>query len=436
MAETEFQNQNTTPQLPVQSGTEASDLLNQADEVMPSAENPEEITVKLPAIVVIERYLGQHYQFIFNELTSRIEFKPIAAANFELLNDYKLNSIYRDLKLNRIKTSVSELRAIINSDFVPVFNPFKAYFENLPQWDGHTDYIAQLAATVSTTNDQLWEKCLRKWLVAMVGSAIQEEIVNHTVVVFSGPQGIGKSTWILNLVPTELKNYVFSGTINPSSKDTLVQISECLLINMDELETMSKAQIGELKEMVTKAAVRIRRAYGLHVENMPRRASFSGSVNDKEFLNDTTGNRRFLCFEVTNIQYNHGVSMDQVFSQAYALFRTGFQFWFDGTEIQEIATNNEQFQSVPFEEELLLAHYEPVSKEDATLFLSTTDIASNLAEHRKFNITASTKLNLGRALHKHQFVRVKKKGRYVFAVKPKTLNLSVQLAAAAQETNN
>jgi predicted P-loop ATPase len=352
------------------------------------------------------------------------------------MTDYKLNSIYRDLKLNRIKTSASELKAIINSDFVPIFNPFKSYFEDLPKWDGQTDYIAQLAATVSTTNDQLWEKCLRKWLVAMVGSAIQEEIVNHTVVVFSGPQGIGKSTWILNLVPTELKNYVFSGTINPSSKDTLVQISECLLINMDELETMSKAQIGELKEMCTKAAVRIRRAYGFHVENMPRRASFSGSVNDKEFLNDATGSRRFLSFEVTNIQYHHGIRMDHVFSQAYTLFHSGFQFWFDGTEIQEIAINNEQFQSVPFEEELLLTHYEPVAKEEASLFLSTTDIASNLAEHRKFNITASTKLNLGRALHKHKFVRVKKKGRYVFAVKPKHLNLSVQLAAAAQEPNN
>jgi predicted P-loop ATPase len=424
-----------TPQLTAQSGAEGNDLLNQADEVMRSAENPEEITVKLPAIVVIENYLRQHYQFRYNEVTSRIEFKPTTASNFELLNDYKLNSIYRDLKLNRIKTSVSELRAIINSDFVPVFNPFKDYFENLPQWDGQTDYIAQLAATVSTTNDQLWEKCLRKWLVAMVGSAIQEDIVNHTVIVFSGPQGIGKSTWILNLVPAELKNYVFSGTINPSSKDALVQISECILINMDELETMSKSQIGELKEMVTKAAVRIRRAYGFHVENMPRRASFSGSVNDKEFLNDSTGSRRFLSFEITSIQYNHGISMDQVFSQAYALFKSGFRFWFDGAEIQEIAANNEQFQSVPFEEELLLTHYEPVAKEDATLFLSTTDIASNLAEYRKFNITASTKLNLGRALHKHKFVRVKKKGRYVFAVKAKSLNLSVQLAAAQKPSN-
>jgi predicted P-loop ATPase len=169
---------------------------------------------------------------------------------------------------------------------------------------------------------------------------------------------------------------------------------------------------------------------------MPRRASFSGSVNDKEFLNDSSGSRRWLCFDITAIQYNHGINMDNVFSQAYALLQTGFQYWFDGAEIQEIAANNEQFQSIPFEEELLLTHYEPIAKEDAALFLSTTDIASNLAEHRKFNITASTKLNLGRALHKHKFVRVKKGGRYVYALKPKAMNLGVQLATKAQEQNN
>ena len=435
MAETEFQNHNT-PQLPVQSGAEASDLLDQADEIVPSKETPDEVTIKLPAIVVIENFLRKHYDFRFNEVTMRIEYKPKAAAAFELLSDYKLNSIYRELKLNSLKTNVSELRSIINSDFVPQFNPFKNYFDNLPQWDRRTDYIAQLAATVSTTHDQLWAKCLKKWLVAMVGSAIQEEIVNHTVVVFSGPQGIGKSTWILNLVPVELKNYVFSGTINPNSRDTLVQISECILVNMDELESLSKSQIGELKELITKSAVRIRRAYGFHVENMPRRASFSGSVNDKEFLNDTTGNRRFLCFEVTNIQYNHGISMDQVFSQAYALFRSGFQFWFDSAEIEEITANNEQFQNVPFEEELLLTYYEPVPKEESKLFLSTTDIASNLAEHRKFNITNASKINLGRALHKHKFVRVKKGGRYVYAVKAKSLHATVQLATSAQDQSN
>jgi predicted P-loop ATPase len=423
-------------QAPADTGAELNVLPDLASEVIPSPENPDEVTIKLPAIVVIENFLRKHYDFRFNEVTMRIEYKPKAAAAFEVMTDYKLNSIYRELKLNSLKTNVSELRSIINSDFVPVFNPFKSYFERLPHWDGQKDHIEDLAKTVRTTNDPLWQKCFKKWLVAMVGSAVQDDVINHTVIVFSGKQGVGKTTFLLNLIPPQLKQYVFSGTISPGVKDTLVQISECILINMDELESMSKSQIGELKELITKQAVRIRRAYGFHVENMVRRASFAGSVNDKEFLNDTTGNRRFLCFEVSDIEYAKKVDMDLVYAQAYALFRSGFQFWFDATEIAEISANNEQFQNVPFEEELLMSYYEPVPKEEAKLFLSTTDIASNLAEYRKFNITNATKLNLGRALHKHKFERVKKVGRYVYAVKAKPLQATVQLATTAQDQSN
>jgi predicted P-loop ATPase len=356
-----------------------------------------------------------------------LEYKIKESKEFISLNDYKLNSVFRDLKTNRINTSISELRAILNSDFVPTYDPFVSYFDSLPIWDTKPDYIETLAATISTTNDDLWKRCFKRWLVAMVASAIDEMIVNHTVIVFSGKQGLGKTTWLLNLIPKELKKYVFSGTINPSNKDTLIQISECILINLDELESLSKSQIGELKELITKQAIRIRRAYGFHSENLVRRASFAGSVNDKEFLNDSTGNRRFLCFEVLNIQYEHGINMDQVFSQAVHLFKSGYQYWFDKKDIEEISANNDQFQSVSFEEELLLTYYEPIPKEMASLFLSTTDIASNLAEFRKFSITNTTKQNLGKALQKHKFLRLKKQGRYVYALKLKPIKTSTTL---------
>lgn len=432
--------QKNVHQTSAQPGSDSGNLTDHKSEVNTEDGNinkkEKEVTAKPPAIVVIENFLKKHYEFRYNEVTTRVEFKPKSESKFGLLTDYKLNSVYRNMKRNRIKTSIGELRAVINSDFVPVFNPFKDYFEQLPKWDGKTNHIEQLASAVSTTNKELWQKCLKKWLVAMVGTAIQDDIVNHTVIIFSGKQGIGKSTFILNLIPVELKSYIFSGSINPNDKETLVQISECILVNLDELESMSKSKVASTKELITKELVKIRRAYGYHSENLVRRASFSGSVNDKEFLNDSTGNRRFLCFEVTDIQYAHDINMDHVFSQAYALFKSDYQFWFDSVEIEEINKSNEQFQSISFEEDLLLTHYEPVALKDAELFLSTTDIASNLSDHRKFNITNSVKTNLGRALNKNKFVRVKKKGRYVYAVKAKPLNLSVKLAETAQNETN
>jgi hypothetical protein len=74
-----------------------------------------------------------------------------------------------------------------------------------------------------------------------------------------------------------------------------------------------------------------------------------------------------------------------------------------------------------------LTYYEPIPKEMASLFLSTTDIASNLAEFRKFSMTNAAKQNLGKALQKHKFLRLKKQGRYVYALKLKPIKISTTL---------
>ena len=153
---------------------------------------------------------------------------------------------------------------------------------------------------------------------------------------------------------------------------------------------------------------------------MPRRASFAGSVNTAQFLNDSTGSRRFLCFELEGIQYQHDVDINLAFSQALFLFKSGFRFWFDQEEIKSITENNEQYQLRSPEEELLLTWFSPCDRENANAFLNTSQIASKLAEKAKINITDSTVNKLGRALKKHNFVKISKKTGYVYAVKELT----------------
>jgi len=69
------------------------------------------------------------------------------------------------------------------------------------------------------------------------------------------------------------------------------------------------------------------------------------------------------------------------------------------------------------------------------LFLSTTDIASNLAEHQKLIITNSFRQHLGKALAKHKFARVKKNGRYVYALKNKSIHISTSFSLAGVNKN-
>ena len=251
----------------------------------------------------------------------------------------------------------------------------------------------------------------------MVGSVLDEKTINQTVIVFTGKQGIGKTTWMENLVPKELKNYLFSGTINPNNKDTLLHLAECMLINLDELENLNRTEIGSLKELITKTHIRIRRAYGHNNETLSRCASFAGSVNTAQFLNDTTGSRRFLSFEVNEIKYNHKVLLNDVYSQALHLYKTGFRFWFNREEIETINQNNEQYQLRTPEEELLLTWFEACNREEANAFLTASQIGAKLSEKAKINVSDAMVNKIGRALIKNKYIHFKSSGKMRYAVR-------------------
>ena len=370
----------------------------------------------------LEMFLNNRYNFRYNTVLGKLEFKTLKAYKYKPMTDFTENSILREILKAKVKCSINSLRNLLHSDYCEMYDPFEDYFNNLQANTDETDYIEMLADTITTTKQDLWRVCFKKWFVAMVACVLDEKQVNQTVIVFSGKQGLGKTTWIEKLMPKQLKEYIFSGTINPSNKDTLIHLAECMLINLDELENLNKTEIGSLKEIITKTHIRMRKAYGHNNENMPRRASFAGSVNTAQFLNDTTGSRRFLCFEVENIEYTHNIDINKVYAQALSLYKTEFRHWFNQEEIKEINANNEQYQLRSPEEELLLTWFNVSDKENANAFLNTTQIAVKLAERAKLNITDGTVHKLGKALKKHQYLRIKKSGSYVYVLKEKTFD--------------
>ena len=390
-------------------------------------EDEDDEKIRITPIDKLENFLSTRYNFRHNIVSGKLEYQLLsntsplgrpggAKKKWNVMNDFIENSMLRECLKGRIKTNLSSLRNLLYSDFCELFNPFEDYFFNLPTYDEKTDYITELANTITTTKQDLWQQCFKKWLVAMVGCVLDEKVINHTVIVFSGKQGLGKTTWVEKLVPKQLKEYLFSGTINPNNKDTLVQLAECMLINLDELENLNRSEIGSLKEIITKTQIRMRKAYGHNNVTMPRRASFAGSVNTAQFLNDSTGSRRFLCFELEGIKYQHNVDINMAFSQALFLFKSGFRYWFDQEEIKNITENNEQYQLHSPEEELLLTWFEPCEREKANVFLNASQIAAKLAEKAKINITDGTINKLGKALKKHNFIRLKKNGIAVYAL--------------------
>ena len=364
----------------------------------------------------LENFLNNRYKFRYNEVLGKLEYRRINGKVWKYITDFKENSILREIQKAKVRCSINSLRNLLRSDFCEMYDPFKDYFENLPEYTGDKDHIEELALTITTTKPELWKECFKKWFVAMVACVLDEKQINQTVIVFSGKQGLGKTTWIEKLMPRELKQYIFSGTVNPNNKDTLIHLAECMLINLDELENLNRTEIGSLKELITKTHIRMRKAYGHNNENMPRRASFAGSVNTAQFLNDTTGSRRFLCFELENIEYQHEVNINLCYAQALKLFKDGFRHWFNQEEIKDINANNEQYQLMSPEEELLLTWFEPATRETANAFLNASQIAVRLATVANINVTDGTVNKLGKALKKHGFTRIVRNKNYVYVV--------------------
>ena len=366
-----------------------------------------------PMIKRMEKYLSDKYDFRNNPVLTRTEFKTKDELAYSLMDERALNSLYRELHLKGMKFAPHTLKTILTSDYVKNVDPFISYFENLPKWDKKTDYIDRLASIVNTTNHDFWKVAFKKWLVAVVACAIYPDIVNHTVLILSGKQGIGKTKFLESLLPKSLKEYFYSGTINPANKDALVQLSETLFINLDELETLNKSELGNLKALITQGRIRTRRAYGVFSENYIRRASFMGSVNDSEFLSDSTGNRRYLSFTVTGkIDGIGDICMDDVYAQAFDLLINGtedgkFRYWFEDKEIDQINSNNDNYVRRCPEEECVLKYFEVPTQGDSITYLTPTEIIGyiNKKEGMKFLDPVSSQKRLGSALQKHGFIK-------------------------------
>ena len=354
-----------------------------------------------------ETFLNEQYVLRRNHITEKIEFRKLEEQSFKEMRDVDLNSMHMDLIRNKQEIGFDAFVRLLISDFVDEYNPIKSYFERLEEWDNVTDYIQQLAASLTLkdlSQKEQWESCLKRWLIGYVACALDHQAVNQTAIILVGPQGVGKTRWLNRLVPEELSKYRFVGTINPDNKDTLVYLSECMLINLDELETLKKAEIGALKTIMTMPSVKVRRPYGRLAEDLIRRASFVGSINQTEFLNDATGSRRFLAFEVVSLNLESFPDIDKVLTQAYALYHRGEYWWFDGSEIAIINERNKQFAITTYEEEMLLMVSTSTPVVGKEKWLTTTDIAQYIRNvDDKFNVNDKSVRSLGIALTKHQY---------------------------------
>ena len=282
----------------------------------------------------IEDYLSTHYEFRYNTVLGRTEYRSKGNNRFVKVGRYEINTFCWELDCGEsIATSAENLYSIIESSFSPCINPVQEYFKELPlidigdgsSYSGSSVLISfspkaipNLASCVVVRNSNKWLPYLTKWLVAVVANTMDDrECRNHTCLVLTGEQGKFKTTFLDLLCPPKLHGYSYTGKIYPQEKDTLTYIGQNLIVNIDDqLKALNKRDKNELKNLITCPMVKYRMPYDKYVEEYPHLASFVASVNGNDFLTDPTGSRRLLPFEVLSIDVEKAKRMGEALKKA------------------------------------------------------------------------------------------------------------------------
>lgn len=355
----------------------------------------------------IDNEITKHFKIKFNE--SSLDYE-IYDKQLKRRVEFNFSSLLIHLEREKIRVNDNRLKIYLKSHFVKHHNPIREYFKNL-RWNGKEN-IKQYAEYVTTDNNKLFTHHLKKWAVRAVKTVFDKEEINkHVIVLANGEQHAGKSTYLENLVPDELRQYYYTNI--GVSKDDQIKLCKAFVINIEELDVMGKRDVNSIKALISQKYVNERLPYADKSTLMYRTASLVASTNNLEFLTDETGSVRWIVFDVIgriNFNYSKEFNIDDFWAEAYYIYKNELDFVSDLTveEVKENERRNERYTVQTIESEYVLRFYEP--SDDLEDFRTPTDIITDLEVMRQ----KLSSVRLGRSLLKYGFKRIKHPKRQVY----------------------
>lgn len=269
------------------------------------------------------------------------------------------------------------------------FNPVITWVTSKP-WDG-TSRLLPFFETVTAKNPRtlpdgrlFHHALMRRWMISAIAAAFEPNgVAARGVLVFQGAQNLGKTKWFKSLAPDELDVLQDGVQLRPDDKDSVKQAVSNWLVELGELDaTFKKSDIAALKAFITRKNDVMRRAYARKDSTYARRTVFFGSVNPRDFLHDTTGNTRYWTVECAAIDHTHGMDMQQVWAEVYALYQNGESWYLSDDELNMLNSNNEEFQVTDPIQERILAKLNWSASVDSWRWITATELLMELGIDR------------------------------------------------------
>ena len=267
------------------------------------------------------------------------------------------------------------------------FNPVLEYLEK-QEWDG-TKRIDRLLVDYFGADDNIYtHEAIRKMLVGSVSRIYRPGCKFDLVLTLVGDQGTYKSTFIKTLG----KEWFSDTFMTVQGKEALEQIQGSWLIEMAELAGLKKAEVEAVKHFISKQEDTFRPAYAKTPETYKRQCTFWGTTNNKEFLRDPSGNRRFMPIDVNphlikkDVRFDLEPEVDQIWAEAVHLFKKGEPL-FLSKEAEKFAKIEQQIHSEQDERQGMVEKYLdtllPENWDEMDIFERKTFIEGDLTEEGK-----------------------------------------------------
>ena len=320
---------------------------------------------------------------------------------FVAVDERMRNTIAIKARLDGIDAWDKDIRRYMESDFVKAFNPVDIFLEGLRgRWNGK-NHIEMLADCVPNDNTR-WAEWFHTWFLAMVAQWLGLNIShgNSVAPLLISRQGYRKSTFCKRLLPEALQWGYNDNLIISEKQNTLRAMTQSLLINIDEFNTLSaKTQDGFLKNVMQLANIKIRQPYCQQQVTLPRIASFIATANVSDVFSDPSGCRRFIAVTLTGpIRLPEHIDYEQLYAQAVAELDNGRRYWFDEADTQDIMENNVQYQQRTPAEALFLDSFSIPKDLTKGAYMTAASIFSLLRQRYGSQLNLTSLSHFGRVL--------------------------------------
>ena len=347
-------------------------------------------------------YLERKYEMRFNTALGCTEVRKAGSNEpFVSVDERMRNTIAIKARLDGIDAWDKDIRRYTESDFVKAFNPVDIFLKGLRgRWNGK-NHIEMLADCVPNDNAR-WTEWFHTWFLAMVAQwmGLDASHGNSVAPLLISRQGYRKSTFCKRLLPEALQWGYNDNLIISEKQNTLRAMTQSLLINIDEFNTLSaKTQDGFLKNVMQLANIKIRQPYCQQQVTLPRIASFIATANVADVFSDPSGCRRFIAVTLTGpIRLPEHIDYEQLYAQAVAELDSGRRYWFDEADTQDIMENNVQYQQRTPAEALFLDSFSIPKDLTKGTYMTAASIFSLLRQRYGSQLNLTSLSHFGRVL--------------------------------------